>query len=129
MLVRQAEQVQPQPMTMPGASGVSMRLLVGRETGAPNYSMRLFEVEPAGHTPLHQHNYEHEVLILEGSGQLAGGEMDQMTLRPIQHGDVVFIPANEPHQFRNNGVSPLKFICIVPTTHDCGSGCVATPGS
>lgn len=129
MLIREPELTPAQPMTMPGASGVTMRLMVGREDGAPTFAMRLFEVEPGGHTPCHSHNYEHEVLILEGTGQVASGH-DGSTIRPVKQGHVVFIPANETHQFRNPGPAVLRFMCMVPTRFDCGNGtCQPTPGS
>ena len=128
MLIRRPEQVAPQQMAMPGASRVSMRLMVGRSDGAPNFSMRLFEVEPGGHTPQHQHNYEHELLILEGSGQVQGG-VNGSTIRPIQAGDVIFMPPNELHQFKNTGPTTLKMMCMVPTQFDCGGSAQPTPGS
>ncbi len=141
MLIKRAEQVAAQTVTMPGASGVRMRLMLGREDGATNFAMRIFEVEPGGHTPLHKHNYEHEVLVLEGKGQVIGGR-DGSTIRPIAAGDILLMPANETHQFRNpgnggsNGHSngdesgqPLRFVCLVPSTFDCSAGCQQTPGS
>jgi quercetin dioxygenase-like cupin family protein len=115
-------------MDMPGAKSVCMKLLVGRDDGAPTFSMRQFTVAPNGHTPQHKHNYEHEVYILEGDGQFIAG-VDGNTIRPIKANDVVFVPANEMHQFRNVSTQPLKFICLVPTTFDCGSACQVTPGS
>lgn len=106
-----------------------MRLLVGRADGAPNFAMRLFEVQPGGHTPLHQHPYEHEILVLQGQGQAVSG--DGVTIRPVAGGDVVLVPPHEKHQFRNAGQSVLKFICLVPVSYDCGQGsaCTPTPGS
>ncbi len=118
--------VPAQPMRVEGAAKVSMRLLIGRDHGAPTFAMRQFTVEPGGHTPLHRHNYEHEVMIVAGKGVVRGGE----TLREVRGGDVVFMPANEMHQFRNTGDQPLVFICLVPVMHDCGDGaCAPTPGS
>ncbi|MCC7145892.1 MAG: cupin domain-containing protein [Phycisphaeraceae bacterium] len=128
MFIRHSQQVPPQAMTLPGARGVAMRLLVGRADGAPTFGMRLFEVEPGGCTPFHQHNYEHEILVLEGAGQVFGG-LDGSTIRPIQAGDVVFMPPNEKHQFRNVSTQPLKFLCLIPVSFDCGNGtCQPTPG-
>lgn len=128
MLIRRAEHVRDETMTMPGARGVKMRVMVGRSDGAPTFAMRQFEVEPGGCTPLHQHNYEHEILILAGSGQVVGG-LDGSTIRPLRPGDVVFMPPNEKHQFRNVGHEPLKFICLIPVSFDCGNGsCQPTPG-
>jgi len=39
------------------------------------------------------------------------GEEEEHVLRP---GTVVFVPPNEPHQFKNTGRTTLKFICLVP---------------
>ena len=126
MRVTHVNDVEAQPMQLDGAAGVSMRLLVGRDHGAPTFAMRQFTVEPGGHTPLHRHNYEHEVYVLAGKGLVRGGD----TQREIHAGDVVFMPANQLHQFKVTGDEPLVFICLVPVTHDCGSGaCEPTPGS
>ncbi len=128
MLIRSPQEVQARPMDMPGAEGVTMRLLVGRDDGAPNFAMRLFEVKPGGCTPRHSHNYEHEVMILEGTAAV-GRDEDEANDMTARAGDVVFIPANQTHQFRNIGSGVLKFICLVPTEFDCGGRCQPTPGS
>lgn len=103
------------PVTMPGASGAQMRMLVGGDDGARNFHMRHFEVAPGGFTPHHQHDYEHEILILRGRGAAlsAAGE------RVFQAGDVIWVPPNEMHQFRNTGAEPLEFICLIPAPQDC----------
>lgn len=92
-----------------------MRMLVGPGEGATNFHMRHFEVAPGGFTPHHQHNYEHEILILKGQGVA----QSQQGERPLRAGDVVFVPANEMHQFRNTGGGPLEFICLIPAPQDC----------
>lgn len=125
MLIRNPQSVASRPVDMPGAQGVAMKLMVGREHGAPTFAMRMFEVAPGGHTPLHEHNYEHEVLILEGVAALGGAGEG----RTVEAGDVLYVPANETHQFRNAGDGPLKFVCLVPTAFDCGGQAQPTPGS
>lgn len=122
MLIRRADEMPGKPMQMEGVQGVQMRLMVGRADGAPNFSMRHFTVEPGGHTPRHQHNYEHEVMILEGKARVEhGGEFHD-----VAEGDVLFIQPNQVHQFVNTGQAPMKFLCLVPVTFDCGQ---PTPGS
>ena len=103
------------PVHMDGVKDVRMEILVGRQHGAPNFSMRHFVVEPGGHTPHHQHDYEHEILILKGNGraQSAAGE------RTFKAGDVIWVPPNEMHQFVNTGPTPLEFICLIPAPKDC----------
>lgn len=100
---------------MEGATGVRMRMLVGSKDGAPNFHMRHFEVEPGGHSPHHRHDYEHEILILKGTGVAKSEQGD----RPFQAGDVIFVPANEKHQFQNAGDDALEFICLIPAPEDC----------
>lgn len=100
---------------MDGATGAKMRMLIGPDDGAGNFHMRQFEVAPGGHTPHHSHDYEHEILVLGGSGVAKSEQGD----RPIKAGDVIFIPANERHQFVNNGTDPLSFICLIPAPHTC----------
>jgi mannose-6-phosphate isomerase-like protein (cupin superfamily) len=46
-------------------------------------------------------------------------------LRP---GTVVFVPAEQRHQFRNTGSGPLKFLCLIPhplrdMTGSCACAC------
>jgi len=95
---------------MEGAEGVTIREMITCRDGAPNFAMRLFEVAPGGHTPLHTHPYEHEVFILDGEGVLGGG----IEARPLRPGDAVFVPASILHQFRNTGQRPLRFLCLIP---------------
>ena len=128
MFIRKTQDVASRTMDMPGAEGVTMRLMVGREDGAPNFAMRIFEVEPGGCTPRHSHNYEHEVMILQGQAAV-GQDEDPANDDSAQAGDVLFIPANQTHQFRNTGRDVLKFMCLVPTEFDCGGSVEPTPGS
>jgi quercetin dioxygenase-like cupin family protein len=93
-----------------GASKLKVRWLITKEMGAPNFAMRLFEMEPQGNSPLHAHAWEHEVFILDGEGVLVGEDKE----RRFKAGDVVFVAPNEKHQFRNNGSKMLKFLCMVP---------------
>jgi len=95
-----------------GASKLKVRWLITKEMGAPNFAMRLFEMEPKGHSPLHTHPWEHEVFILEGEGTVIGGTEE----KKFSPGDAIFIPPNEKHQFRNDGKKAVKFLCLVPHT-------------
>ncbi len=102
--------------------GVSMKLLIGRDDKAPNFAMRHFSVDSGGYTPKHQHPWEHEVLVLSGTGEVeCNGDTEVVTT-----GDVLLIPSNQWHQFRNNSQSSLEFVCVVPVESDCGE---TVPGS
>ncbi len=102
--------VPSQTVDVSGAVGCAMRCLIGQDDGAPSFSMRQFDVAPGGHTPKHQHPYEHEVFVLEGQGVVLQGD----TEHPLQPGTVVFVEPNEIHQFRNTGSGPLRFLCLIP---------------
>lgn len=95
-----------------GAEGVSIRWLIGREDGIENFGMRMFEVQPAGHTPRHHHSHEHEVFILEGKGLFFCDGKEHT----FEAGYVIFAPAHKEHQFTNTGNIPLKFLCLVPVS-------------
>lgn len=93
-----------------GAHAVKGRLLIGQADGAPHFAMRLFELAGGGHTPCHSHDWEHEVFVHEGEGEvLRDGQWVG-----IGAGSVVFVPGGEEHQFRNTGSTPLRFVCLVP---------------
>jgi quercetin dioxygenase-like cupin family protein len=93
-----------------GAENLTIRWLITKEIGAENFAMRLFEMKGGGSSPRHSHPWEHEVFILEGKGSVYGGGQG----RKFKKGDVVFIPANEEHQFKNSGKKTVKFICLIP---------------
>jgi quercetin dioxygenase-like cupin family protein len=116
MIKRSVQQMAGTPVTGEGISGVTMKLLVGRDDDAPTFAMRHFSVEPGGYTPMHSHDWEHEILVLGGHGELeCDGEVSAIT-----SGDGLFIPSNQTHQFRNVGAKPLEFMCIVPVAFGCG---------
>jgi quercetin dioxygenase-like cupin family protein len=89
---------------------VMIRWLISSKDGAENFAMRLFEIKPGGYTPLHQHEWEHEVFILDGEGVIK----DKNDEKPLKKGDSLFIPSMEWHQFLNNEKSLLKFLCLIP---------------
>ena len=115
MKIRHFEDIPETTVTMAGAERAKMRLLISEQDGADNFAMRMFTVEPGGHTPFHFHNYEHEVFVLAGSGVLKGADGEQ----PFRAGDAIFITANEKHQFVNSGEQPLQFLCLIPALDKC----------
>ena len=94
----------------PGVSGVKMRRVIAEKEGAKNFVMRVFEMEPGGNTPLHKHDWEHEVFILSGIGTV----ISQSGEHELKKGDVIFVPGGENHQFKNSGKDVLEFICLIP---------------
>ena len=97
-------------VTHPEARGAVMRVLVGPELGWEDHVMRVFELEPGGHTPRHAHEWPHINYIISGRGTLfLHGQENELAA-----GGYAYVPAGELHQFQNIGNEPFVFICIVP---------------
>jgi quercetin dioxygenase-like cupin family protein len=112
MRIGKAERVAAIAVKAQGARGVKIRRLIGKDAAAPNFYMRLFTVARGGCTPLHSHDWEHEVYILAGRGDIVGAA----GRHKVSGGDFVYVAPGEVHQFANSGDSSLEFLCLVPTT-------------
>jgi len=112
MKVDHCQRVESKPVETEGASGVTIRHLVGESDGAPNFTMRHFEIAPGGNTPRHSHPFEHEAFVLQGEGVVYEGDVDH----PLKAGDFVFVEPGEVHQFRNTGQTPMQLLCLVPNS-------------
>jgi quercetin dioxygenase-like cupin family protein len=110
MIIKSLDKIPTNPVTMPGANQASMQMLLGPEERCPTFAMRKFTIAPGGYTPHHQHDFEHEVLVLAGEGTALSPQGPRM----LKAGDVVYIPAGEMHQFQNTGKINFEFICLVP---------------
>ena len=98
------------------APGVTVRQLIsGEGDGAPVYNMRMIEIAPGGNTPDHDHPFEHENFVVSGEGEV----MFEGEWRPVAAGDVIFVPPDARHQYRNSGNEPLVFLCGIPVTKGC----------
>jgi len=95
-----------------GAEGVSIRWVISEKDGAKNFYMRVFDVQPGGHTPYHRHEWEHEVFILEGEAEV----VTETGPEKAPAGTVVFAQPGELHQFRNAGSKLMRFICLIPSS-------------
>ncbi len=97
----------------PTAPGASIRWLIDEEhDGAPVFMLRMIELEPDGHSPMHTHPYEHENFVVEGRGEIyLDGIWQQLKV-----GDVVFVPPGLLHQYRNRGDIIFRFLCAIPVT-------------
>jgi quercetin dioxygenase-like cupin family protein len=102
---------EPKHFDADAVKGVTGRVVIGKDDGANNFCMRFFEVAEGGYSPKHSHEWEHEIVIHSGNGEvLYEGEW-----KPVKKGYVIFIPGNEDHQIRNAGEDPLVFACLIPS--------------
>ncbi len=90
---------------------VAGRVLIGQKDGATNFCMRRFEINAGGYTPRHSHDWEHEVFVLEGEGQV----FIQGQWHGLTQGTAVYVASNVEHQFKNDSDNPFAFLCLVPS--------------
>jgi quercetin dioxygenase-like cupin family protein len=90
--------------------GIAARVVVGKNDGANNFCMRVFEISPGGHTARHSHYWEHEMFVHSGEGEIYGNGQ----WHPVRAGNVLFIPGNEEHQIKNIGRDSLIIVCLIP---------------
>ena len=82
--------------------------LVSRASGTTSFINGITVFEPGAAIPLHRHNCEESVMLLEGNALEIDGERHR--LKPQ---DTTFIPANLPHRFINaSGTEPMKILWI-----------------
>jgi quercetin dioxygenase-like cupin family protein len=103
----QYTEVPAQPAAVPG---VALRWVIGQNVGAPNFAMRVIEIQPGAATEYHTHSWEHEVFVLEGQGNVR----DKDGETPFAPGTCVYVEPNEIHQFVNTGNSTVRIICVIP---------------
>jgi len=95
-------------MDMPG--GARIRWLITHRDGAPTFSMRLISIAKGKNTPYHQHDYEHEIYVISGSGKVTIGE----NLFQAKQDSFIFIPPNTYHGIVAE--TDMKVICVVPVS-------------
>jgi quercetin dioxygenase-like cupin family protein len=110
MRIDRVQNVPAGPVKEKEAKGVKLQVLLSDKDGAPNFIMRVFEIEPGGHSMYHTHPWEHEVYVLEGKGNV----MQKGKAHPIEKDSFVLVAPDEEHQFVNASDKPLKFICVIP---------------
>ncbi|RLG05098.1 MAG: hypothetical protein DRN68_09075 [Thaumarchaeota archaeon] len=93
-----------------GAEKTWVKWLISKDDGAPNFAMRLFEVEPGGRTPLHSHPWEPEIFILDGVAKIILDE-DAVVVKPET---AIYIPSNLRHSIMNPSSKKLRFLCLIP---------------
>jgi len=110
MRIIKSDQIERKRIEEDSARDVDIRWVISESEGAQNYAMRLISVKPEGHSPYHQHPWEHEVFVVKGRGVLVtAGRRDN-----FEPGDAIYVAPNEFHQFECEGDEELQFVCVVP---------------
>lgn len=90
-------------MTSPTAA-----LFEGRPRAGVDTSMFVTRTPPGSFVPLHVHPYAETFLLLEGRGRWTRGD-EVLELSPDQ---IVVVPPETPHGFRNVGDVPLLVVSV-----------------
>jgi quercetin dioxygenase-like cupin family protein len=94
----------------PAGEGITIRWVIGKPEGAPNFALRVIEFAPGAVFTPHQHPFEHEIFVLEGEGVVEGPQ-GEIAMKP---GTAIYVPPDEVHGYRNVGEGKLRFVCVVP---------------
>jgi quercetin dioxygenase-like cupin family protein len=115
MFITNLDSVEKTLMTMKGAEKVLKQIPLSRAKGVPNFSFRVFTIEPGGHTPYHQHPAEHLNYIIEGRGVLITKDREHK----VKKGDFALVQPEELHQYKNaSSTQNLIMICAVPKEYE-----------
>jgi putative monooxygenase len=99
-----------QPGRAPGSRG---QRLITYENGAEQISSGVSRFDPGHQVPLHFHNVEEQVTIIEGEA-VAMIDGERHTLHPY---DSTYIPAGVPHHFMNESDAPTAILYIYPAPY------------
>jgi quercetin dioxygenase-like cupin family protein len=116
MKITNLDMIKKAALQMEGAKAVFKQIPISKNDGSPNFSFRAFTIKKNGHTPYHQHPFEHLNYVIEGEGAIVNKSGEKHAIR---QGDFAFIQPDEKHQFRNTSeTNPLVIICAVPVEHE-----------
>ncbi len=93
------------------AKDIKARVLIGKDDGASRFCMRIFKIAKNGYTPRHIHEWEHEMFIHSGRGEVLNGTKWES----VASGTAIFIPGNVEHQIKNSETEPLILLCMIPS--------------
>ena len=88
------------------ARGVKTQPLVLAERGSKTLTTGLSTFQPGSVIPLHTHNVEEAITILEGEA-IAIIDGQEFPVRPF---DTTFVPPGVPHHFRNESGGVMRFL-------------------
>lgn len=107
MHVKKIENIRSEALE--SGNGVSRQMLIGPDEG-PNFAMRKLVIEPGGGIPSHTSGAEHEQYVLGGRARVGIGDQ----VYEVGEGDVIFVPAGEPHWYEAYGKEPFELLSVVP---------------
>ncbi len=116
MKITSLERVPRTPVNMTGVKNACKQVPVGTAEGAPNFVFRVFTLAPEGHTPYHEHPWEHVNYVISGTGILVDADGRR---HPLATGDFAYVEPGEKHQYRNaHETDDFVLVCAVPEAYE-----------
>jgi quercetin dioxygenase-like cupin family protein len=84
------------------------REFVGDDHGGVGISFFLVDAPPGTGPSLHRHPYAEVFIVQDGEVTVTDGDNE----RVVGAGNVIVVPAGEPHGFKNDGDGPLRLLAI-----------------
>jgi mannose-6-phosphate isomerase-like protein (cupin superfamily) len=91
-----------------GGGIVTVPLVTSASVERPRFTSGTSVYPPGTGAPLHLHNCDEQVTILEGEAEV---EIDGV-VTPLSRYDTTYIPAGREHAFRNRGAEPMRILWI-----------------
>ena len=91
-----------------GSGIVTIPLVTPHNADNPVFTTGISTYPKGQGAPLHTHNCDEQVTLLEGQGEV---EVDGK-ITPLRPLDSTYIPGNHLHAFRNTGEAPMKILWI-----------------
>lgn len=91
-----------------GVVGDTYTILLDGAATAGKYTLIDMHVPPGGGPPPHRHDFEESFTVLEG--ELTATFRGETAI--VRAGETVHVPANAPHQFRNDGPGDVRMLCL-----------------
>jgi quercetin dioxygenase-like cupin family protein len=116
MYITDLSKVKKIKLEVEGADKVWKQIPLGKSENVPIFSFRVFTLEPGGHTPYHNHPFEHMNYIIQGEGVLVDKDKKE---HPIKQGDFILVRPDETHNYKNTARNGnLVIICGVPKDYE-----------
>ncbi|HEX2128472.1 MAG TPA: cupin domain-containing protein [Solirubrobacterales bacterium] len=84
----------------------------GPESGAAASGSSLLEIAPGCVLPRHTDSAEETIVVVDGEAELTVGSESGR----VGAGDVALVPEGVPHEVRNDGAQPLRFVAVYAGT-------------
>jgi mannose-6-phosphate isomerase-like protein (cupin superfamily) len=99
------------PLLDRGGGVTTIPLITHRSDATALITTGISTYPVGGGAPLHIHNCDEQVTLLEGAGEV----VIEGNATPLVPYDSTYIPAGQQHLFRNTGAGPMRILWIYPT--------------